>query len=90
MKKNIHPKNYRLVVFKDISNNEFFITKSTVSTKETIVINKITYPLYKMDISKYSHPFFTGKMTYVDTAGRIEKFNKKYKISKSINNEKNN
>ncbi|WGH26779.1 MAG: type B 50S ribosomal protein L31 [Candidatus Bostrichicola ureolyticus] len=79
MKKNIHPKNYRIVVFKDISNNNTFICRSTIQTKSTIKINNIEYPLYKLDISSYSHPFFTGKMKYVDTAGRIEKFFKKYK-----------
>ncbi|MDH3003933.1 MAG: type B 50S ribosomal protein L31, partial [Flavobacteriia bacterium] len=71
--------NYRLVVFKDISNNNTFICRSTIKTKSTIKINNIEYPLYKLDISSYSHPFFTGKMKYVDTAGRIEKFFKKYK-----------
>ncbi|WGH26264.1 MAG: type B 50S ribosomal protein L31 [Candidatus Bostrichicola ureolyticus] len=79
MKKNIHPKNYRLVVFKDTSTNNTFICRSTIQTKSTIKINNIEYPLYKLDISSYSHPFFTGKMKYVDTAGRIEKFIKKYK-----------
>lgn len=80
MKKNIHPKNYRIIVFKDISNEKIFFCRSTVKTKYTIKINNKEFPLYKMDISKYSHPFFTGKIHYVDTAGRIEKFNKKYKI----------
>ncbi|WGH27289.1 MAG: type B 50S ribosomal protein L31 [Candidatus Bostrichicola ureolyticus] len=79
MKKNIHPKNYRLVVFKDTSTNNTFICRSTIQTKSTLKINNIEYPLYKLDISSYSHPFFTGKMKYVDTAGRIEKFIKKYK-----------
>ena len=79
MKPEIHPENYRLVVFKDMSNEDAFITKSTVDTKETIVWEDGNeYPLVKLEISNTSHPFFTGKMKFVDTAGRIEKFNKKY------------
>jgi len=79
MKKDIHPKNYRLVVFKDISNDYTFITRSTAETKETINIDGIEYPLVKVEISNTSHPFFTGKMKLVDTAGRVEKFSKRYK-----------
>lgn len=82
MKKNIHPNNYRLVVFKDISNDKFFICKSTVKTKEFIILKKQKYPLYKMEISSFSHPFFTGKIKYIDTAGQIEKFKNKYKKQK--------
>ncbi|PLW91788.1 MAG: 50S ribosomal protein L31 [Marinilabiliales bacterium] len=80
MKKDIHPKNYRLVVFKDTSNDYSFITKSTVETKETIKWEDgKEYPLYKMEISHTSHPFFTGKMKLVDTAGRVDKFKNRYK-----------
>ena len=80
MKKDIHPKNYRLVVFKDTSNDYTFITKSTVDTKETIKWEDgKEYPLYKMEISHTSHPFFTGKMKLVDTAGRVDKFKNRYK-----------
>ena len=80
MKKDIHPKNYRLVVFKDTSNDYTFITKSTVDTKETIKWEDgKEYPLYKMEISHTSHPFFTGKMKLVDTAGRVDKFKSRYK-----------
>lgn len=79
MKSNTHPENYRFVVFKDFSVDEAFITKSTAETKETIVWEDgKEYPLVKLEISNRSHPFFTGKMKFVDTAGRIEKFNKKY------------
>ena len=79
MRKDIHPKEYRLVVFKDISNDYAFMTRSTVATKETIKWEDGNeYPLIKLEISNASHPFFTGKMKFVDTAGRIEKFNKKY------------
>ncbi|MDH3004319.1 MAG: 50S ribosomal protein L31 [Candidatus Shikimatogenerans sp. JK-2022] len=70
---------YRLIVFKDINNNKYFITKSTVNTKYTIKINNKVYPLYKMEISKYSHPFYIGNLNNKKTTGRIEIFNKKYK-----------
>ncbi|HPI70334.1 MAG TPA: type B 50S ribosomal protein L31 [Tenuifilaceae bacterium] len=79
MKKEIHPKNYRLVAFKDMSNEHVFITKSTVNTKETIKIDDVEYPLFKVEISNTSHPFYTGKMKLVDTAGRVDKFMSKYK-----------
>ena len=79
MKKDIHPDNYRLVVFKDTSCDYAFLTKSTVETKETIKWDDgKEYPLCKIEISNKSHPFFTGKQNLVDTAGRIEKFNQKY------------
>lgn len=79
MKAGIHPKNYRLVAFKDMSNDEVTITKSAVSTKETIELEGVEYPLYKLEISSSSHPFYTGKMKLVDTAGRVDKFMNKYK-----------
>ena len=84
MKQDIHPSDYRLVVFKDLSNDHTFITKSCVSTKESITMEDgVDYPLVKLEISNASHPFFTGKMKFVDTAGRIDKFNKKFqKFSK--------
>lgn len=83
MKKDIHPKNYRLVVFKDMSNEQTFITRSCVDTKDTIKwTDGKEYPFYKLEISNTSHPFFTGKKVFVDTAGRIEKFNTKYKKDK--------
>jgi large subunit ribosomal protein L31 len=84
MKKNIHPENYRTVVFKDFSCDEAFLTRSCAETDETIVWEDGNeYPLVKLEISSYSHPFYTGKMKYVDTAGRIDKFNKKFaKFSK--------
>jgi large subunit ribosomal protein L31 len=78
MKKGIHPENYRLVAFKDMSNEDVFITKSTVETKETIEVDGIEYPVFKMEISRTSHPFYTGKSKLIDTAGRIDKFNSKY------------
>ena len=86
MKEGIHPKNYRLVAFKDMSNEEVTITKSAVSTKETIEIDGVEYPLFKLEISSSSHPFYTGKVKLVDTAGRVDKFMNKYK--KHIENRK--
>ncbi len=79
MKKEIHPESYRLVAFKDLSNDHTFITKSTVKTKDTVEIDGAEYPLVKLEISNTSHPFFTGKMKLVDTAGRIDKFKNRYK-----------
>lgn len=79
MKKGIHPENYRFVVFKDVSNNYSFLSKSTAETKETIVWEDGNeYPLVKLEISNMSHPFYTGKMKMVDTAGRIDKFRTRY------------
>ena len=83
MKKGIHPENYRLVAFKDMSNDEVLLTKSTAVTNETIEVDGVSYPLIKMEISRSSHPFYTGKSKLVDTAGRIDKFKNKYsKFSK--------
>jgi large subunit ribosomal protein L31 len=79
MKKDIHPQNYRSVVFKDMSNDYAFLSKSAAETKETIKWEDGNeYPLIKLEISHKSHPFYTGKMQFVDTAGRIEKFKKRY------------
>jgi large subunit ribosomal protein L31 len=79
MKKGIHPENYRLVVFKDFSCDHAFLARSTANTNESIKWEDGNeYPLVKLEISSMSHPFYTGKMKFVDTAGRIEKFNKKY------------
>ena len=79
MKKEIHPENYRLVVFKDMSNDYMFISKSTTATKETIkYTDGIEYPLVKLEISHTSHPFYTGKIKLVDTAGRVDKFRRRY------------
>lgn len=79
MKQGIHPENYRLVVFKDMSNDYTFVCRSCADTKETIVhTDGNEYPLVKLDISYTSHPFFTGKVKLVDTAGRIDKFKSRY------------
>jgi large subunit ribosomal protein L31 len=79
MKKDIHPKNYRLVAFKDMSNEVTFITKSSAQTRETITIDGVEYPVIKLEISNTSHPFYTGKMKLVDSAGRVDKFMNRYK-----------
>jgi large subunit ribosomal protein L31 len=86
MKKGIHPEDYRLVVFRDMSNEHTFITKSAAKTRETIEMNGVTYPLIKIEISNTSHPFYTGKMKLVDTAGRVDKFMNRYK--KHLNEKK--
>ena len=78
MKKGIHPESYRLVAFKDMSNDDIFISKSTIETKETIEDNGVEYPLVKLEISRTSHPYYTGKSKLIDTAGRIDKFKSKY------------
>lgn len=78
MKADIHPTNYREVVFKDMSNEEIFITRSTVNSKETIEVDGKTYPLVKLEITNTSHPYFTGKQKLVDTAGRVDKFLSRY------------
>ncbi len=80
MRKDIHPDSYRLVVFKDMSNDYSFLCKSCVQTRETVKWEDGNeYPLYKLEISNMSHPFFTGKVKLVDTAGRVDKFMNKYK-----------
>ena len=78
MKKGLHPENYRPVVFKDMSNDEVFISRSTINSKETIEIDGVTYPLVKLEITSASHPFYTGKQKLVDTAGRVDKFMTRY------------
>jgi len=79
MKAGIHP-DYKEVVFLDTSSDFKFITKSTMTSDETIKWEDGNeYPLIKIEVSSASHPFYTGKKMFVDTAGRVEKFNKKYK-----------
>jgi large subunit ribosomal protein L31 len=78
MKAGIHPENYRVVAFKDMSNDDIFLTKSTADTNETIEVDGVEYPLVKLEISRTSHPYYTGKSKLVDTAGRIDKFKNKY------------
>ena len=78
MKKDLHPTNYRPVAFKDMSNDDVFISRSTINTKETIEIDGVSYPLVKLEITNTSHPFYTGKQKLVDTAGRVDKFMNRY------------
>ena len=80
MKKGIHPEEYRLVAFRDMSNGYTFVTRSAANTKETVKLEDGNeYPLVKLEISNTSHPFYTGKMKLVDSAGRVDKFRTKYK-----------
>lgn len=91
MKPEIHPSNYRLVIFKDMSNEDMFMGKSCANTKDTIQWEDGNeYPLVKLDISQSSHPFYTGKMMLVDTAGRVDKFKKRFAkhVAKTEANEK--
>jgi len=79
MKKDIHPSDYRLVVFKDMTTEDTFLGKTTANTKDSITWEDGNeYPLIKLEISDKSHPYYTGKMNFVDTAGRIDKFKTKY------------
>ena len=83
MKQGLHPESYRFVVFKDMSNGTSFLSRSTAATKETIQWEDgKEYPLVKLEISNSSHPFYTGKNVLVDTAGRIDKFKKRYEKKK--------
>ena len=89
MKNDIHPKNYRLVVFRDVSCDESFLVHSCAPTKETVTWEDGNeYPLVKLEISSKSHPFFTGKMKFVDTAGRIDKFNRRFSKTRFAKKEK--
>lgn len=74
MKKDLHPKNYRLVVFQDLNNNQTYLTKSTVATDETITLDGAEYPLVKVHITGSSHPFYTGEERVLDIEGRVDKF----------------
>ena len=83
MTQGIHPESYRFVVFKDMSNGQSFLSRSSAPSRETIQWEDgKEYPLVKLEISNTSHPFFTGKNVLVDTAGRIDKFNKRYQKKK--------
>ena len=74
MKKDVHPDNYRPVVFQDLNDSSTVITRSTVATEETITIDGVEYPLVKVHISSSSHPFFTGEERVLDIEGRVDKF----------------
>lgn len=78
MKKDIHP-DYKLVIFWDMTSDYKFLTRSTAVTKETMAWEDgNTYPVVKIDISSKSHPFYTGKKVMLDSAGRVDKYNKRY------------
>jgi large subunit ribosomal protein L31 len=77
MKANIHPQNYRQVVFQDASSGAQFLIGSTVDTDQTVNYNGTTYPLYIVEVSSISHPFYTGKQTTLDRAGRVDRFKKR-------------
>ena len=79
MRKDIHPSAYRLVAFKDMSNEHVFICRSAASSKETLKVDGVDYPVIKLEISNTSHPYYTGKMKLLDTAGRVDKFMNRYK-----------
>jgi len=84
MKPEIHPK-YQKVVFKDVATGIMFLTRSTIETKQKILhADGNEYPMVEVEISSASHPFFTGKQQLVDTAGRVERFNKKYGVKKTV------
>lgn len=74
MKKDLHPATYRPVVFQDLNNGSTFLTRSTVSTDDTITLDGVEYPLVKVHISSTSHPFFTGEERIIDIEGRVDKF----------------
>ena len=78
MKKGIHPENYRPVVFKDMSNGDMFLSRSTCATKDTVEFEGETYPLIRVEISSDSHPFYTGRQKFTQADGRVDRFNKKY------------
>lgn len=83
MKKDIHP-NYREVVFWDTSNDFKFLSRSTVSTNDTTEFEGKTFPVVKIEVSSVSHPFYTGKKIFLDTAGRVEKFQKRFGQRKKV------
>jgi large subunit ribosomal protein L31 len=83
MKKELHPTNYRPVVFQDLNNNETFLTKSTVATNATIKLDGVEYPLVKVHISSASHPFYTGQEKLMDIEGRVDKFKARQEAAKA-------
>ncbi len=88
MKAGIHPQAYREVVFQDTAANFAFLTRACIETDETIEWEDgKTYPLYKLDISSASHPFYTGKQRIVDTAGRVERFRRRYGLQDTTQEE---
>ncbi len=83
MRKDIHPDNYRPVVFQDLNDNTTFLTRSTVLTEESITLDGVEYPLVKVHISSASHPFFTGQEKMIDIEGRVDKFKARQEAAKN-------
>lgn len=83
MKKDIHPTNYRPVVFQDLNTNDTFLTRSVVATDDKITLDGVEYPLVKVHISSKSHPFFTGQEKMLDIEGRVDKFKARQKAAKN-------
>lgn len=83
MKKDLHPTNYRPVVFQDLNNQQTFLTKSTVVTEDSIKLDGVDYPLVKIHISSASHPFFTGQEKMIDIEGRVDKFKARQEAAKA-------
>ncbi len=83
MRKDIHPNNYRPVVFQDLNDNTTFLTKSTVTTDDTITLDGAEYPLVKVHISSSSHPFYTGNEKLLDIEGRVDKFKARQEAAKA-------
>ncbi len=82
MRKGLHPKEYRTVVFQDLNNSTTFVSRSTVATEDTIKLDGAEYPLVKVHISSSSHPFFTGEERIVDIEGRVDKFKSRQAVAK--------
>src|SRR5438309_11877407 len=82
MKKDIHPTNYRPVVFQDLNDGTTFLTRSTADAEESITLDGVEYPLVKVHISSASHPFFTGQEKLVDIEGRVDKFKARQEAAK--------
>jgi len=78
MKTDIHPE-YEQIVFRDLASGATFLTRSTTTSDKTIELDGETYPVIDVEISSESHPFYTGKQRILDSAGRVEKFNSRYK-----------
>jgi large subunit ribosomal protein L31 len=83
MKKDLHPKGYRTVVFQDLNNQQTYLTKSMVATEETITLDGTEYPLVKVHISSSSHPFFTGEERVLDIEGRVDKFKARFEAAQA-------
>lgn len=88
MKKNIHAKNYRPIVFQDSNDGTTFLTRSTVEAEETITLDGVEYPLVKVHISSSSHPYFTGEERIVDIEGRVDKFKARREAAAKAKSEK--